>query len=164
MHWTKLIAEEQSRFALSGRKTSRRLRRLYQVRACRLKHAFVVLAAEIARLLKRCRVTALFFEDLTGIRDEMDFGPKNLLVHNFWAFRMLNNLIEAACTRFGIKIRSNRAALLPAAPSAALPSVVLFGTRQFAADAVAFGTLTPTLRSTSCFRAPRRGTRARPRP
>lgn len=104
LYWTKLIAEEQSRLVLSGRKTSRRLRRLYQVRARRLRHAFVALSAEIARILKRHHVTALFLEDLTGIREEMDFGPNNLLVHNFWAFRMLNSLIKAACTRFGIKI------------------------------------------------------------
>ncbi|MEM3366287.1 MAG: transposase [Candidatus Methanomethyliaceae archaeon] len=49
-------------------------------------------------------MTTLFLEDLTGIREDMDFGPKNLLVHNFWAFRMLRNLITAACARAGIKV------------------------------------------------------------
>jgi len=34
----------------------------------------------------------------------MDFGPRNLLVHNFWAFRMLRNIIEAACSRHGIRV------------------------------------------------------------
>ncbi len=104
LYWTKRIAEEQSRLNRAGRKTSRQLRRLYQVRARRLKHAFVALAAEIARILKQHRVSTLLFEDLTGIREDMDFGPGNLLVHNFWAFRMLRNLIEAACTRAGIKV------------------------------------------------------------
>ncbi|MCS5696990.1 RNA-guided endonuclease InsQ/TnpB family protein [Desulfofundulus thermocisternus] len=104
LYWTKRIAEEQSRLNQAGRKTSRQLRRLYQVRARRLRHAFVALAAEVVRVLKRHRVTTLFLENLTGIREDMDFGPGNLLVHNFWAFRMLRNLIEAACTRAGIKI------------------------------------------------------------
>ncbi|WP_438316177.1 zinc ribbon domain-containing protein [Candidatus Caldatribacterium sp. SIUC1] len=49
-------------------------------------------------------MTTLFLEDLTGIREDMDFGPGNLLVHNFWAFRMLRNLIEAACARAGIEV------------------------------------------------------------
>lgn len=103
-YWTKRIAEEQAKLARAGRKTSRQLRRLYQVRTRRLKHAFTALAKEIARILRRQRITVLFIEDLTGIREDMDFGPKNLLVHNFWAFRMLRNLVEAACTRAGIKI------------------------------------------------------------
>ncbi|MGO0121837.1 RNA-guided endonuclease InsQ/TnpB family protein [Desulfothermobacter acidiphilus] len=104
LYWTKQIAEEQSRLNRAGRKTSRQLRKLYQVRTRRLRHAFVALAAEIARVLKRHRVTVLFLEDLTGVREDMDFGPKNWLVHNFWAFRMLRNLIEAACARAGIKV------------------------------------------------------------
>ncbi|ACX51600.1 transposase, IS605 OrfB family [Ammonifex degensii KC4] len=104
LYWTNQIAKEQSRLNRTGRKTSRKLRRFYQLRARRLRHAFVALAAEVARILKRHRVTRLFLEDLTGIREDMDFGPKNILVHNFWAFRMLRNLIEAACARAGIKV------------------------------------------------------------
>lgn len=103
-YWTKRIVEEQSRLARAGRKTSRKLRRLYQVRARRLKHAFVALAVQVARVLRRHRVTALYLEDLTGIRESMDFGPGNLLVHNFWAFGLLRRLIEAACSRRGIEV------------------------------------------------------------
>lgn len=107
LYWTKKIAEEQSRLNRSGRRTSRRLRELYRMRTLRLKHAFVALAAELVQILvqilKRHRVTVLHVEDLTGIRDDMDFGRKNLLVHNFWAFRMLLNLIKQACGRAGIK-------------------------------------------------------------
>ena len=104
LYWTKRIAEEQARVARAWRQTSRQLRKLYQTRARRLKHAFVALAAEIARILKQHRVTTLFIEDLTGIREDMDFGPKNILVHSFWAFRTLRNLVEAACARAGIKV------------------------------------------------------------
>lgn len=103
LYWTKQIEKEQSRLNRAGRKTSRKLKRLYQLRTRRLRHTFITLAAEIARVLKRNQVTTLFLEDLTGIREDMDFGPKNLLVHNFWAFRMLRNLIEAACTWAGIR-------------------------------------------------------------
>lgn len=104
LYWTKRIAEEQARLARAGRKTSRQLRKLYRTRTRRLKHAFIALAAEVARILKRHHVAILFLEDLTGIREDMDFGPKNILVHNFWAFRMLRNLVEAACARAGIKV------------------------------------------------------------
>ncbi|ACX53066.1 transposase, IS605 OrfB family [Ammonifex degensii KC4] len=104
LYWTNQIAGEQLKLNRTGKKTSRKLRRFYQLRARRLRHAFVALAAEIVRILKRFCVTTLFIEDLTGIREDMDFGPKNILVHNFWAFRMLRNLIEAACARAGIKV------------------------------------------------------------
>ncbi len=104
VYWTKKIAAEQARLNKAGRKTSRRLKKLYQIRARRLKHAFVALAAELVRILKRHRVTVLFVEDLTGIRDDMDFGPKNILVHNFWAFGMLRRLVAAACARVGIGV------------------------------------------------------------
>lgn len=107
LYWTKQIAKEQARLAQDGRKTSRKLRRLYQMRAGRLKHALTALAAEIARVLKRHGVTVLHIEDLTGIRDNMDFGPKNLLAHNFWAFGMIRNLIVQACGRIGIKVRAD---------------------------------------------------------
>ncbi|MER3401670.1 MAG: transposase, partial [Thermoflexus sp.] len=76
-------------------RTSRPLRS--QIRTRRLRHAFVALAAESARTLSRHRVTVLFLEALTGIREAMDFGPRNLLVHSFWTFRRLRNRIEAAC-------------------------------------------------------------------
>jgi putative transposase len=105
-YWTKRIAKEQSRLAQAGRKTSRTLRRLYQIRARRLKHAFVALAACIARVLRRYKVTILYIEDLMGIRDSMDFGSGNLLVHNFWAFGMLRRLIEAACNRRSIEVQA----------------------------------------------------------
>ncbi|RPF49574.1 putative transposase [Thermodesulfitimonas autotrophica] len=107
LYWTKRIAEEQSRLNRSGRRTSRRLRQLYRMRALRLKHALAALAARVARTLKRHRVTVLHVEDLTHVRDEMDFGPKNLLVHNFWAFRMVRNLITQACERAGIRVAAD---------------------------------------------------------
>ncbi len=63
LYWTKRIAEEQARLARAGRKTSRQLRKLYQTRARRLRHAYLALAAEIARTLSQHRVTTLFLED-----------------------------------------------------------------------------------------------------
>jgi putative transposase len=104
LYWTKRIAEEQSKLSRSGCRTSRRLKEMYRMRTLRLKHAFIALAAELVRILKRRRVTVLHVEDLTNIRDDMNFGPKNILVHNFWAFRMLLNLIKQACDRAGIRV------------------------------------------------------------
>jgi len=75
---------------------------LYQKRARRMEHTAQALAAEIVRVLKRNRVGLLYMEDLTGIREDMDFGPGNLLVHNFWVFRKLRRAVEAACARRGI--------------------------------------------------------------
>lgn len=104
LYWTKRIAEEQARLAKAGRRSSRSLRRLYRTRAKRLRHAFEALAKRIARILAARKIGVLYLEDLTGIRADMDFGPKNLLVHNFWAFRTLRKAIEAACGKVGILV------------------------------------------------------------
>lgn len=104
LYWSKRISAEQSRLNKAGRKTSRFLKLLYRARSKRLKHAFEALAKEIARRLKINKVTVLYLEDLTGIRADMDFGPGNLLVHNFWAFRMLRKAIEAACLKAGVQV------------------------------------------------------------
>ncbi len=84
LYWTRQIAEEQARLQTFGLKTSRRLRALFRTRRLRLRHALLALARQIACDFKQDRVTHVALEDLTGIRDLMDFGPKNLLVHNFW--------------------------------------------------------------------------------
>lgn len=104
LYWTRKISAEQSRLAGAGRRTSWRLKLLYRRRARRLAHAFRALAKELARTLRASRVGTLYLEDLTGIRKDMDFGPGNLLVHNFWAFRMLRKAVEAACLRAGIEV------------------------------------------------------------
>lgn len=51
-------------------------------------------------------VTTLGIEDLTDVREDMDFGPKNFLACNFWAFRMLRNLLEVTCARARIQVIS----------------------------------------------------------
>ncbi|MGI9951273.1 transposase [Moorellaceae bacterium AZ2] len=104
LYWSKAISREQSRLNKAGRKTSRKLKLLYRTRSKRLKHAFEALAKQVVRLLKRNRAGTLFIEDLTDIRADMDFGPQNLLVHNFWAFRMLRKAIEDACTKENIAV------------------------------------------------------------
>ncbi|MGI9951968.1 transposase [Moorellaceae bacterium AZ2] len=104
LYWSKAISREQSRPNKAGRKTSRKLKLLYRTRSKRLKHAFEALAKQVVRLLKRNRAGTLFIEDLTEVRAAMDFGPQNLLVHNFWAFRMLRRAIEDACAKEGIAV------------------------------------------------------------
>lgn len=166
LYWMKQIAKEQARLAKAGRRTSRALRRLCQTRTRNLRHTFTALAAEIARILKRHRVTVLFLEDLTDIREDMDFGPRNFLVHNFWAFRMLRKLIEAECSRAGIAVTpSCPTARRPPAPSVEPRSPGPSATARSAPPAGVPGTRTPT-RQLSCsrFGAPRRGTGRRPRP
>ncbi|MCG0278196.1 MAG: transposase [Thermanaeromonas sp.] len=104
LYWTKMISREQARLNRTGRKTSRKLKLLYRKRSKRLKHAFEALAKQIARILKKNGVGTLFIENLTDIRADMDFGPQNLLVHNFWTFRMLRKAIEDACVKENIVV------------------------------------------------------------
>jgi putative transposase len=44
-------------------------------------------------------VTHVALEDLTGIRQDTDFGPQHILVHNFWAFAVWRRFLEAALAR-----------------------------------------------------------------
>ncbi|MGB9804929.1 transposase [Desulfofundulus sp.] len=104
LYWTKVISREQARQNRIGRKTSRKLKLLYHRRSKRSKHVFEALAKQIARILKKNGVGTLFIENLTDIRPDMDFGPQNLLIRNFWIFRMLRKAIEGACVKKNIAV------------------------------------------------------------
>ncbi|MHB0885726.1 MAG: RNA-guided endonuclease InsQ/TnpB family protein [Bacillota bacterium] len=104
LYWTRRIAREQARLAQQGVRTSRPVRRLYRRRRLRLLHALQALARQVAVGLRRSGVTDVALEDLTGIREHMDFGPGNLLVHNFWAFARWRRTLEAALGRVGIRV------------------------------------------------------------
>ncbi len=103
-YWTRRIAREQARLAQQGLRTSRAVRRLYRRRRLRLLHALQALARQVVVGLRRDGVTNMALEDLTGIREHMDFGPGNLLVHNFWAFARWRRTLEAALGRVGIRV------------------------------------------------------------
>jgi putative transposase len=103
-YWGRRIAALQSQLAPRGLHTSRRLRRAYQQRHARLTTAYRALARMVVDHLKRHRVTDIAFENQTGIRDGLNFGRNNELLHNFWAFAKLANAVQDACERAGIRV------------------------------------------------------------
>jgi putative transposase len=103
-YWDRRIAALQSQLAPRGFHTSRRLRRCYQQRQARLQAGYRALARTVVDQLKRQHVTDVALEDQTGIRDGLNFGRNNALIHNFWAFAKMANALEDACERADIRI------------------------------------------------------------
>ena len=103
-YWSRQITTLQGQLAPRGQRTSRRLRRLYQKRQARLLIAYRAMARAVVRLLERHDVTDFAVGDLSRIREAMDFGPLNELVHNFWSFRQLFDALKDACDRVGIRV------------------------------------------------------------
>ena len=115
-YWNRQIAALQQQLAQRGLHTSRRLRRCYQRRQARLAAAYRALARTIVDHLKRSRVTDLALEDQTGIRQDLNFGRTNALIHNFWAFAKLAQALRDACERgASASIRCHAPRALPAA-------------------------------------------------
>jgi len=104
LYWSRQIAGLQSRLRTRGMHASRELRRMYARRRERLLAAYRGLARTVVDILKRHGVTDLIVGDLTGIRENMDFGPLNELVHNFWSFAELLRILKDACERAGIRV------------------------------------------------------------
>jgi putative transposase len=94
----------QALLATRGQHTSRKLRRLFGRRRGRVLAAYRALARTVVRILQKAKVTDLLMGDLTGIREDMDFGRLNELVHNFWSFRELASALLDACERAGIRV------------------------------------------------------------
>jgi len=103
-YWDRRIAAIQRELAPRGLHTSRRLRRCYQQRQVRLEAAYRALARVVVDSLKRFRVTDVAVEDQTGIRDGLNFGRNNELIHNFWAFAKMTHALQDACELAGIRV------------------------------------------------------------
>ena len=101
-YWTRLIAREKSRLATQGLKTSRHLQGLYQKRRLRLRHTMEALASDMAAGLRRNRVTHFTVGYPVNCRDNARFGKGNELVHNFWSYKLLLDILEKHCARWGI--------------------------------------------------------------
>ncbi|RKY81541.1 transposase, partial [candidate division KSB1 bacterium] len=104
-YWTRRIAREQSRLSAQGLKTSRQLKRLYRMRKLRVEHGLEALARKVALILKREKVTHFAVGYPKGCREEMQFGKNNALVHNFWSFDRVLNILEKHCTRRDIELK-----------------------------------------------------------
>ena len=81
--WNRKIAKYQSILNKSGAKTSKRLQKLYVKRDRRLKQSINSMLNRVVDICVSRKVKTVFVGDLTGIREDKDFGRLNVLLHNF---------------------------------------------------------------------------------
>jgi len=104
-HYTELIATEKSRLARQGRRTSRKVQRLYRKRTIYLSNLHNNLVAKLFRILNRNKVSILFVGDIKHICKDNDKGRTlNRMTHNYWSFGSLLGKIENKAEEFGIRL------------------------------------------------------------
>ena len=102
-YWTRSIAKEKTRLSTQGYKTSLHLQGLFQKRRLRLRHGIEALASDVVATLRKHNVTHLTVGYPVNCRDSAKFGRKtNELVHNFWCFDIMLDILQKHCERFGI--------------------------------------------------------------
>jgi putative transposase len=105
-HFNSLIADEQARLAAIGRRSSRKLRRLYENRTSFQNTLDNNLVAKLFRTFKRAGVSTVYLGDVTGIREDNDHGKGNRMLHNYWAFDKLSAKIRNKAEAEGITVVS----------------------------------------------------------
>ncbi|EDP73587.1 RNA-guided endonuclease TnpB family protein [Hydrogenivirga sp. 128-5-R1-1] len=106
-YWDRQIEKYQSKINKQGIHKTRRLKRLYDKREKRIKQAINSMINKLIELLNRYNVKTLYIGDLTGIRDNIDYGKYlNKLLHNFWIRSKIQTQIEYKAKAEGIEIIS----------------------------------------------------------
>lgn len=101
-YYTKLIAEAQSELP-QGRYTSRRLSKIYSMRNKWQSNLLNNFVRSIARFMRKNDVSSCYSGDLTGIREDADWGRKgNTMLHNFWAYDICTKKLANICEESGI--------------------------------------------------------------
>lgn len=106
-YWGRKIAEHMAELSHrpAGKRTSKRLRRLYRNRRARWEHAWEALAARIVSVLKARRVGRVVIGWPKDIRREVDYTRRwNGRIHGFWSFDRASRIIEKHCARRGIRV------------------------------------------------------------
>ncbi len=106
-YWVNRIAECQRRLeAVNGKKSSKRLSRLYRIRQRRFRQAINTMIRVMVRDLYDLGVSKIVIGDLTGIRDGNDKGKKsNAIIHNFWSFNYIIQRLKYTAQEYGIRVR-----------------------------------------------------------
>lgn len=107
-YYTNLIADEQSKLAKINRKCSRRLSRLFSLRTKFQNNLYNNLTASAFRFLNKNNVDAIFIGDVSGIREDADWGKVgNKMLHNYWAYNLLYHKISNKAEEYGINYEPN---------------------------------------------------------
>ncbi len=108
-YWNGKITEQQSSIEKNGKKTSKRLRRLFMKRKKRFRH---VISTIIARFVKNCwekGVSEIIIGDVTYIRENSRKKSKmkkaNALINNFWSFNYIYERLRITAENYGISVK-----------------------------------------------------------
>jgi len=106
-HWNRKIADCQSILeTINGKKSSKRLSRLYRIRQRRFRQAINTMTRNIVRDLYELVVSKITIGDLTSIRDGNDNGKKsNSMIHNFWSFKYIVQRLECTAQEYSMKVK-----------------------------------------------------------
>jgi putative transposase len=99
---TKLIGEEQIKLSKINRKSSNKLKKLFNIRQKYQHNLFNNIVAKTFRFLKRNNVSKLVIGDIKNIRDNnVVCKIVNQMVHNYWSFDILLQKIKNKAEEFG---------------------------------------------------------------
>lgn len=105
-YWGRQIARHMQELAGRGLRTSRRLKRLYALRAARWCHAWQALAREVATTCRRQCVGTVYLGWPKGIRESKVYSAKWAgRIHNFWGFDAASRVLQAALERQGMLVK-----------------------------------------------------------
>jgi putative transposase len=106
-YWNKRIADCQSRLeTVNGKKSSKRLSKLYRIRQRRFRQAINTMIRSMVRDLYELGASKIIIGDLTGIRENNDKGKKsNSMIHNFWSFNYLVQRLKCTAQEYGIRVK-----------------------------------------------------------
>jgi len=106
-YWTHEIAKYQEILNKNGKKTSKRLRKLYRKRQRRFRDVINKIVKDLVEKCWRKGVSEIICGDLKGIREGADFGRKcNAMIHNYWSHRYILRRIREKAEEFGIKVET----------------------------------------------------------
>lgn len=93
-HYGMVISMEQQKLSVIGRRSSNKLRRMYAKRNTYQNHLFNNVVSKTFRLLKRAGASTIYIGDVSGIRDNKDFGARfNRSLHNYWSYDKMHDKI-----------------------------------------------------------------------
>jgi transposase len=105
-YWSRQIAQHMQELAGRGRKTSRRLSRLFAMRSARWRHAWQAIACEIASTCRRRCIGTVYIGWPKGIREDRVYSKKWAgRIHNFWGFDASSRILQTALERQGIMVK-----------------------------------------------------------
>jgi len=104
-YYAQLIASEQSELSKQNKRTSKRLSNLFALRTRWQENLYKNLTSSVFRFLNKHNVDTLYVGDVTGIRENKDWGHKgNRMLHNYWTYDTLYKMIANHCESDGINL------------------------------------------------------------